>query len=111
MRGGSWNNDARNVRAACRNDDDPEDRDNNLGFRCARALARMDVRARTGRCSWRSWLVAGVGRNATKAGVVVGTLDDFPNPRRPRGIGLRAIPLARDVESAYHPRMNRPPGL
>jgi hypothetical protein len=37
VRGGSWNNDARNVRAACRNHNDPANRNNNLGFRPARA--------------------------------------------------------------------------
>ena len=38
-RGGSWNNKARNVRAAYRNYNDPGNRNNNLGFRCARAHA------------------------------------------------------------------------
>ena len=35
IRGGSWNDDARNVRSACRNDDDPANRNDNVGFRCA----------------------------------------------------------------------------
>ncbi|MBN1610949.1 MAG: SUMF1/EgtB/PvdO family nonheme iron enzyme [Polyangiaceae bacterium] len=36
-RGGSWNNnDPSNVRAANRNRNDPANRNNNLGFRCAR---------------------------------------------------------------------------
>lgn len=34
IRGGSWNNHARNVRAAYRNWNHPEDRNDNLGFRC-----------------------------------------------------------------------------
>ena len=33
IRGGSWNNNARNVRAAYRNHNDPSNRNNNLGFR------------------------------------------------------------------------------
>ncbi|NIM15924.1 MAG: SUMF1/EgtB/PvdO family nonheme iron enzyme, partial [Candidatus Aminicenantes bacterium] len=33
MRGGSWNNDARNLRCANRNNDRPSNRNNNLGFR------------------------------------------------------------------------------
>jgi formylglycine-generating enzyme required for sulfatase activity len=41
VRGGSWNNNARNVRAAYRNHNDPTDRNNNLGFRCARARERI----------------------------------------------------------------------
>jgi len=36
IRGGSWNNFARNVRAAVRNHYEPGDRDYDLGFRCAR---------------------------------------------------------------------------
>ena len=39
IRGGSWNNNARNVRAAYRNNREPDNRNNNLGFRCARAHA------------------------------------------------------------------------
>lgn len=34
IRGGSWNNDARNVRAAYRNWNHPSNRNHNLGFRC-----------------------------------------------------------------------------
>lgn len=37
IRGGSWNNNARNVRAAARNANHPENRNDNVGFRLARA--------------------------------------------------------------------------
>jgi formylglycine-generating enzyme required for sulfatase activity len=33
VRGGSWNNDDQNVRSANRNRNDPQERNNNLGFR------------------------------------------------------------------------------
>jgi hypothetical protein len=36
-RGGSWNSNARNVRAAYRNHDDPDIRNHDLGLRLARA--------------------------------------------------------------------------
>jgi hypothetical protein len=36
MRGGAWNNDATNLRATNRNRNEPENRNNNIGFRCAR---------------------------------------------------------------------------
>jgi hypothetical protein len=35
VRGGSWNNNSRNARAANRNNNDPENRNNNLGLRLA----------------------------------------------------------------------------
>ncbi|MEM9446976.1 MAG: SUMF1/EgtB/PvdO family nonheme iron enzyme [Cyanobacteria bacterium P01_E01_bin.6] len=40
-RGGSWNNNPRNCRSACRNNNNPGDHNNNIGFRVvceARAL-------------------------------------------------------------------------
>jgi hypothetical protein len=40
LRGGSWNNNARNVRSACRNRNEPGNRNNNIGFRFARAHGR-----------------------------------------------------------------------
>jgi hypothetical protein len=35
LRGGSWNNNWNNVRAANRNNNNPDNRNNNIGFRCA----------------------------------------------------------------------------
>jgi Sulfatase-modifying factor enzyme 1 len=40
IRGGSWNNDARNVRAAYRNANHPGNRNDNLGFRCLSSRGR-----------------------------------------------------------------------
>ncbi len=37
LRGGSWNNNARNTRSAYRNNAHPDNRDNNIGLRLARA--------------------------------------------------------------------------
>ena len=34
LRGGSWNNNPANVRASCRNRNEPENRNNNIGFPC-----------------------------------------------------------------------------
>ena len=41
IRGGSWNNNARNVRCANRNQNDVDNQDNNLGFRLVRAHERI----------------------------------------------------------------------
>ena len=38
VRGGSWNNNPRNARASNRNRNDPDNRNNNIGFRCAQRL-------------------------------------------------------------------------
>ncbi len=37
LRGGSWNNNGRNVRSAQRNHNTPDNRNDNIGFRLARA--------------------------------------------------------------------------
>ncbi|MBL0355120.1 MAG: SUMF1/EgtB/PvdO family nonheme iron enzyme [Dechloromonas sp.] len=36
LRGGAWNNNPRNCRAANRNDNNPDNRNNNIGFRVCR---------------------------------------------------------------------------
>ena len=43
IRGGGWNNDARNCRSAIRNNNAPDNRNNNLGFRLASSGQRPDV--------------------------------------------------------------------
>ena len=36
LRGGSWNNNATNLRVSNRNNNEPAERNNNIGFRCVR---------------------------------------------------------------------------
>ncbi len=43
IRGGSWNSNAQNVRAAYRNGNEPGNRDNNLGFRLVRAPGTLEA--------------------------------------------------------------------
>ena len=43
IRGGSWNNNGRNVRSAIRNRNEPDNRNNNLGFRLALARTIVDT--------------------------------------------------------------------
>jgi formylglycine-generating enzyme required for sulfatase activity len=38
LRGGSWNNNTNNLRAANRNNNTPDNRNNNIGFRVASTL-------------------------------------------------------------------------
>jgi hypothetical protein len=40
LRGGSWNNDGQNCRSANRNNNTPDNRNNNIGFRAVLAAAR-----------------------------------------------------------------------
>ncbi|MGH2504868.1 MAG: SUMF1/EgtB/PvdO family nonheme iron enzyme, partial [Ktedonobacterales bacterium] len=42
LRGGSWNNDAENARAAYRNNNQPDNVNNNVGFRLARVPMTQD---------------------------------------------------------------------
>jgi len=44
IRGGSWNNDPANVRCANRNNNDPANRNNNLGVRLASTGERQHPR-------------------------------------------------------------------
>jgi hypothetical protein len=46
-RGGSWKNDPQNGRSAYRNRNEPENRNNNLGFRVARAQRARQTPRRT----------------------------------------------------------------
>jgi formylglycine-generating enzyme required for sulfatase activity len=47
LRGGSWNNDnPRNFRCAYRNNNNPTNRNNNIGFRCVRGHARLAGQSR-----------------------------------------------------------------
>ncbi|MFN7465477.1 MAG: SUMF1/EgtB/PvdO family nonheme iron enzyme [Pseudanabaena sp.] len=39
LRGGSWNNNPRNCRSAYRNNNRPDDRNNNIGFRVVSCVA------------------------------------------------------------------------
>ncbi len=79
-RGGSWNNSARNCRAAYRNWNHPSNQWNNRGFRLARAL---------GCAGWRGLDPADVasvgssrGEDPTGPGVQVGGAEHFSNARR-----------------------------
>jgi Sulfatase-modifying factor enzyme 1 len=47
IRGGSWNNKPRNVRSANRNRNEPDNRNNNLGFRLAQSTRAAWCRARS----------------------------------------------------------------
>jgi len=38
LRGGCWNNNPENARCAYRNRNNPENTNNNIGFRCAKTL-------------------------------------------------------------------------
>ncbi len=46
LRGGSWINNGRNCRSAYRNNNDPSDRNNNIGFRLARAQQAIGISLR-----------------------------------------------------------------
>ena len=84
LRGGSWINNARNLRSAYRNDNAPGNRNENIGFRLALArrgcgCSPMD---QTPILSCRPVLSTGPGEKPRAAGVWVGGADA---PRRLAG--------------------------
>ncbi|MBN1666867.1 MAG: SUMF1/EgtB/PvdO family nonheme iron enzyme [Anaerolineales bacterium] len=40
LRGGGWNNNGNNLRVSNRNRNNPDNTNNNIGFRCARSLSQ-----------------------------------------------------------------------
>ena len=54
LRGGSWNNNPRNCRAANRNDNAPDNRNNNIGFRVCRGAHIVIIPAKRQGAFWRS---------------------------------------------------------
>lgn len=86
-RGGSWNSNARNCRAANRNGNTPQNADDNLGFRLARAHG------------WAGWpspdptsIVTGgpcPGESRKGPGVEVEVADAPSNPRREPAFAAR----------------------
>ena len=80
IRGGSWNDNARNVRSAYRNGNHPGNRNDKLGFRCARAHDRTGPSGleQAGRLA-----IAPPMAKPQAAGVAVGCGGAGPNPRRP----------------------------
>ena len=91
IRSGSWNDNARNVRSAYRNRNEPGNRNDNLGFRCARAHGWTG-----GSAPEQAGLPAIICRMAKPqaAGVVVGSGGAGPNPRRPADRRQRSLSLA-----------------
>ena len=59
MRGGSWNNNTDNARAAYRNDNDPDNRNNNIGFR---VVCSSHIHVPFSRCRHIALATAGVTR-------------------------------------------------
>ncbi|NIO71887.1 MAG: SUMF1/EgtB/PvdO family nonheme iron enzyme [Anaerolineae bacterium] len=43
LRGGSWNNEARNARCSYRNNNDPDNYNDNIGFRCVVRVAPIGL--------------------------------------------------------------------
>ena len=108
IRGGSWNNDARNVRAAYRNHNDPTNRNDNLGFRCARAHERVGVSAPE---QARFQGVAGESGRSPKhdggrrAGRRVGRHSERSPACRRRG----CVTMARIIDASLHPLVDGNP--
>jgi hypothetical protein len=75
LRGGSWNNNGRNARSAQRNNNTPDNRNHNIGFRLARAQCGAGWR-RTDQARIRSVLIFWSGRRKAIGPRYVGRLAD-----------------------------------
>jgi hypothetical protein len=64
LRGGSWNNNATNLRSAYRNNNTPDNRNNNIGFRCVWAGGSAPKAAPTARCQAGPACLAGAKKPA-----------------------------------------------
>lgn len=82
LRGGSWINNARNARSACRNANDRDNRWNNNGFRLALSLMAG---------------LEGLGMN--QGGVRPGGCKAAGKPQGPRGAGRAAAAVLRPERS------------
>lgn len=69
LRGGSWINNARNCRSANRNANDPGNRDDNIGFRLARAHRDVSEEPQEAQSRVRSAQVAMSGERSVPASV------------------------------------------
>jgi len=52
LRGGSWNNHQDNARASYRNNNNPDNRNNNIGFRLACVLPHRSISLTVDKGSW-----------------------------------------------------------
>ncbi len=90
LRGGSWNNNGGNARSAQRNNNTPDNRNSNIGFRLARA--RCDTGGcRTDQARIRSVSILGLLRQKAIGPRHVGRLVD--THRRPAGGFFRCAHL------------------
>jgi len=83
LRGGSWNNNWNNVRAANRNNNNPDNRNNNIGFRCAAAGPGVFLKGQVRRVHGRG---AGAEREELQTCSRLGRLGAQPKKNRPRPV-------------------------
>jgi hypothetical protein len=107
-RGGSWNNEARNERCAYRNRNNPDNRNNNAGFRCVlqfSAPAGLQIRRRGG------WMT-----NPVRANMQTRVSARMPSPhgaavRAEENWRARFLAGAQLFEAPGKYRIAPPPGL
>jgi Sulfatase-modifying factor enzyme 1 len=84
LRGGSWNNDSTNCRCAYRNNNTPDNRNNNIGFRLV--LSSPEHSARRFRLpEWPNSRIRSARREVESSAVVLG-----PDPGIPKETEMQA---------------------
>ncbi len=79
LRGGNWNNNANNTRCANRNNNNPDNANNNIGFRCVRGIRE--------------------GAGANTCPLRAGGMREFSD--------FRSVPSESPPDAACFPRSNR----
>ena len=95
VRGGSWNNNPQNLRVSNRNNNTPTNRNNNVGFRCAREGGRVGVTPPVARAAA---IPGAAGVRSPRLGPDPAVTEDPPSP------GPRPSPSAPAGAPARRPR-------
>ncbi len=81
LRGGSWNNNGRNLRSANRNGNQPDDRNDNIGLRLAGAL----------------WAGGSVNQRPVLFQPSLAVVGQSPGPRRVSRLEAESLPAGRPI--------------
>jgi len=104
LRGGNWNNNWNNLRVANRNNNNPENRNNNIGFRCAGGVPGAFLKGQVPcihgcrRIPW-NWASAARENSRPVPGQTCGLTEDEP--------GRRGVVIQKRMKLRADPQVGR----